>query len=337
MTETHRRGRSARRNHRESIAGESLGIAAIPRGPIATLWHSEGPEAAWLSGRALLERARPRAVKVHSWSPHLVADSVRRALGRDLSLVVGIGVDGIARDVAKRRLSVTRGVRQFVELARRAHACGAVALEHNAEADYKRPPTSPERALLRELVRGALGEIASRFPKLVQLHTSYDHPSFHSTYPWEAWLGVGSPVVASFAQVYAAPGDGLLAHRGALPKREARSLASWRAAVRAGWISSDNSNTEHLEGVAWRPYYQAHGVNMRDTVASALRHESVALWAIPTRCDRDGRSSLLALCELDRRGLWRADGLEEFQRAAGLVVDGIYGPLTEAALVGAVL
>lgn len=337
MNTKKRKHRAARGAKRSPSSIEAAAAVTLPRGPIPTLWHSDGPEAAWLSGRSLLEKARPRALTIHSWSPHLVADAVRRALGASTSLIVGIGVDGIARDVAKGRMSVSGGIKQFVELARRAVACGAVALEHNAEAHYKRPPTSPERALLRDLIRGALREIASRFPTLAQWHTAYDHPSYHATYPWEAWLGTGSPIVASFPQVYAAPGDGLMAHRGALQRREARAIESWKAAARAGWISTDDSNTEHVEGVAWRPYYQAHGVPMRDTVASALRHECAAFWAVPSRCDRDGRSALLALCELDRRGLWREDGLREFQRIAGLEPDGIYGPLTEAELVGPVL
>lgn len=306
-------------------------VATMLRGPVATLWHGEGPDAAWTLGRSVLERARPRTVQIHSWSPSLVADSIRRALP-DVQLVCGFGIDGIARDVAKGSRSVVDGVRVFLRLAERAHVVGARAIKHNAEAAWKRPPNSIEKARLSELVRNALAEIAARYPTLEQLHTAYDHPSFHSTYNWNDWLGAHSPIVASYAQVYAAPEGALMAHRGALPARESRSLASWGAAVRAGWIVPDDPSTAIREGVQWRPYYQLHHVPARDTIASALQHESVALWAIPARADRDGRAAFLALCELDRRGYWRPDGLVAFQRDNGLSADGVFGPQSARAL-----
>lgn len=306
-------------------------VATMLRGPVATLWHGEGPDAAWTLGRSVLERARPRTVQIHSWSPSLVADSIRRALP-DVQLVCGFGIDGIARDVAKGSRSVADGVRVFLRLAERAHVVGARAIKHNAEAAWKRPPNSIEKARLSELVRNALAEIAARYPTLEQLHTAYDHPSFHSTYNWNDWLGAHSPIVASYAQVYAAPEGALMAHRGALPARESRSLASWGAAVRAGWIVEDDPSTAIREGVQWRPYYQLHHVPDRDTVSSALRHESCALWAIPARADRDGRAAFVALCELDRRGYWRPDGLRDFQRDNRLAVDGIFGNESARAL-----
>jgi hypothetical protein len=301
------------------------------RGPLPTLWHPDGIDAAWSNARPLLERARPRTVQLHSWSPSLVADSIRRALP-GVELVCGFGIDGIARDVAKGSVSVADGVRTFLRLAERATVVGARAVKWNAEAAWKRAPNSVERKRLSELVRTALAEVASRYPAIEQLHTAYDHPSFHSTYNWSDWLGTGSPIVASYAQVYAAPEGGLMAHRGALPAREARSLASWGAAIRAGWITPDDPSTAIREGVQWRPYYQLHHVPDRDTVSSALRHESCALWAIPARADRDGRAAFFALCELDRRGYWRPEGLRDFQRDNRLAVDGIFGNESARAL-----
>lgn len=309
------------------MTAESAGL----RGSMPTLWHGDGIDAAWTLARPLLERARPRTVQLHSWSPSLVADSIRRALpGTDL--VCGFGIDSIARDVAKGTTSVADGVRVFLRLAERAHVVGARAIKHNAEAAWKRPPNTDERKRLSELVRTALAEVAARYPRLEQLHTAYDHPSFHSTYNWSDWLGPQSPIVASYPQVYAAPEGGLMASRGALPSREARALSSWGAAVRAGWIVPDDPSTAIREGVQWRPYYQLHHVPKRDTVASALLHESVALWAVPTRADRDGRAAFLALCELDRRGYWRPDGLVAFQRDNGLSADGVFGPQSARAL-----
>ncbi|MDP3274088.1 MAG: peptidoglycan-binding domain-containing protein [Deltaproteobacteria bacterium] len=300
-------------------------------GPIVTLWHGDGIDSAWLSARDLLLQAKPQTVQLHTWSPRSAADSIKHALP-GTSLVCGFGIDGIARDVTKRRLSVTEGVRLFVRLAERAQTAGAIAVKWNAEAAWKRPPNSNEATLLRELVRAALAEVAARFPSLQQWHTAYDHPTFHSTYNWADWLGPNSPIVASFPQVYAAPGDGLMAHRGALPARETRALSSWRSAIRAGWIVADDPSTALREGVSWRPYYQLHHVSARDTISSAITHECVALWAAPSRMDREGKTAFLALCELHRRGFWSAEGLRGFQASAGLAVDGIWGPNTARAL-----
>lgn len=304
-----------------------------PLGPCPTLWGSKGIASAWRDARDLLVRAQPPAVQLHTWEPGRVADDVRRAIP-GVRVIVGVGIDGIARDVATGKLSVERGAAQMVMLARRASDVGAEAIVWNAEAGWKRPPSHPERARIVALVREGLAAVARTAPRLVQWHTAYDHPSYHSTYPWEAWLGPGSPVLASLPQVYAAPGDDTMAHRGALPAREARALASWAAAVRAGWVRPDEpeGSVGDLTDVDWHPYYQAHHVPARDTIAAAVGRHTVCLWAYPTRADEDGRRALLALCELRRRGHWTRDGVRTFQREAGLVADGVVGPRTLAAL-----
>jgi len=179
-----------------------------------------------------------------------------------------------------------------------------------------------------EVIRAALGEVQSRWPALAQWHTSYDHPTYHSTYPWRAWLGEGSPVEVSLPQVYAAPAGGLMAHRGALPRREAAALASWAVAIRKGWIAPDDPSTPVREGVAWRPYYQLHHVTALDTIASALAHPLACFWALRSRSDDEGRLALRVLCGLWRRGLWNVRAV---QRAAGVRDDGVYGPVTHAA------
>jgi hypothetical protein len=128
------------------------------------------------------------------------------------------------------------------------------------------------------------------------------------------------------------PDRGLQAHRGALPAREARALASWASAIRAGWIAPDDDNTPLREGVAWRPYYQLHHVPAVDTIRSALRHEGAMLWALRSRSDVEGQRAAQALCVLDRLGYWRENGVEAFQLDHGLVADNIAGPKTVDAL-----
>lgn len=301
-------------------------------GPIPTFWGGNGAEAEVRACEVLLRQARPRLVQLHTWTPERAAARVRALLGPDVGIVVGIGADGIARDVAKGTHPVSRGVATMLELAKRAHEESAVAIVWNAEAGWKRPPSSTEAALLSRCVREGLSAVAAKYPALEQHHTAYDHPGFHSTYNWRDWLGEGSPIVASWPQVYAAPGGDAMAHRGALPAREARALGSWAAAIRAGWIDPDDASTPVREGVAWRPYYQLHHVPARDTITGALQHDGAMLWALRARSDDEGRRAFVALCALERAGFWRPDGVQAFQRDRGLDVDGVAGPQTLAAL-----
>lgn len=301
---------------------------SAPRAKV-TLWPSDGrPRSA---AADLFAAVKPRAVELHTWRPDLFADDVRRVVP-DVELSVGVGVDSEAKDVAQGRQSVAAAVTELVRVATRAEAIGATSITWNAEAAWKRPPNTDEAARIGQLVRALLGEVAARYPHLRQEHTAYDHPTYHSAYPWRAWLGVGSPILASYAQVYAAPEGGLKAHRGALDAREARALASWATAVRAGWIRPDApaGTDADLVDVDWHPYYQLHHVPAVDTVASALAHDRCALWAVPTRADADGAEVVRVLAALDRANLW---DVRLLQSTVGVPVDGRYGPVTHGAVV----
>lgn len=300
-----------------------------PRAKV-TLWPGSDPHALARSAD-LLTRAKPRAVELHTWRPDLFATPLRQ-LVPDVELSVGAGVDAEARAVATGRQSIPAAVAELVAVAKRAVEIGAVSVTWNAEAAWKRPPNSDEAGRIHQLVRALLGEVASRYPTLRQEHTAYDHPTYHSTYPWRSWLGAGSPIVASYAQVYAAPGGDLRAHRGALEAREARALASWGTAVRAGWIRPDapEGAEADLVDLDWYPYYQLHHVPAVDTVASALAHPKCALWAIPTRSDADGAEVVRVLAAIDRANLW---DVRLLQSTVGVPVDGRYGPVMHGAVV----
>ena len=300
-------------------------------GPVPTLWSSDGISEAYDASLDLLTRARPLAVQVHTWEPETVALRLRTLLP-SAALIVGCGMDGVAKRVAKGEWNVARGVKTFVTLAQRALDAGAIAIVWNAEGGWKREPSSAEASRLRELIREALAAVAARAPALQQWHTAYDHPSFHSSYPWRAWLGPDSPVRVSLPQVYAAgssPGE-MLPHRGALPARQARALASWGDAVRRGWIRSDapDGTPEDEHDLDWRPYYQLHHVHAADTTAAILAQPLACLWALHTRADAHGRAALLASCELWRRGFRGTDAVARYQSSVGLQPDGVIGPAT---------
>jgi hypothetical protein len=245
-------------------------------------------------------------------------------------------VDGIARQVKSGRWSVSRASREMLGIARGARDLGAELLVWNAESGWKTTARTPERARIEATVTAGLAAAAHACPGLVQGFTSYDHPSYHSTFPWRAWLGPGSPVVLALPQVYASPGTGLMAHRGALPRREARALSSWAAAVRAGWIEGDDPATPEREGALWAPYLQGHHVTTADTTRAAVEHPVCSLWAVPTRVDDAGRLALLAALELRRRGFVGPGAVERFQAGAGLKVDGIVGAVETLPALGIV-
>lgn len=308
---------------------------AVFRGFVPTLYSGDGALAAFTASRDLLARARPQAVQVHTWEPGPTVDALR-ALLPGVRIVVGVGVDSIAREAAKGTKPEAVSVRTFRTLADRAASCGADAIVWNAEAAWKRPPTSSERARVVGVVRAGLAAVASRNPQLLQWHTAYDCPHWHSAYPWEAWLGAGSPVLASLPQVYAAAGGEVMAHRGALPAREARALSSWATAVRKGWIRPDAPDGDaDLRDVDWLPYVQLHHVQTRDTVDLATRYPLAFGWALPTRADAAGREAFLVASALHRLGHAGPDAVRAFQTARLLVADGILGPATTAAALSA--
>lgn len=289
-----------------------------------TLWHPDGIMAAVKLSEDTLRRCSPATVHLHTWSPDRAAEAVRRILPR-VKISVGVGIDSIARNVAQGAWGVSRGVREFRDLGRRAADAGGFELRWNAEASWKRASKR-----LDDLIPAALADVRADRPKLAQTHSAYDHPTYHSTYRWRAWLGQGSPIVASFPQVYAAPGDGVMAHRGALAAREARALSSWRDAVRKGWIREDApAGTEaDLTDCDWLPYFQLHHVPTAATVEQAVKYPVAGFWALPTRSDADGRAALVALHTLHRLGFWGPTAIVDFQASRGLKPDGKVGPLT---------
>lgn len=302
------------------------------RGLLPTIYDGNGGAyAGFVTAREALKRAQPQAVQIHSWDAERAAEGVRITLPR-AQVIVGYGVDGIARAAALKNWTEAQAAAQFRELAARASRLGAECIVWNAEASWKAPPDSEQRKRLEGAIRAGLAAVLASYPHVIQGHTSYSHPSLHSSYPWRAWLGPGSPITFSAPQVYAAPEGNVMAHVGALGAREVGSLASWGAGVRAGWIRPDAApgTPDDMTDVDWVPYYQLHHVRARDTITHALLHPVSLGWALPTRSDVEGRTAFLVAHALHRSGFDGADAVRAFQRARGLKDDGIAGPLTVA-------
>jgi hypothetical protein len=321
-----------------AIPAVDMAPESLVSGPIPTIYNRSGAVRALQDARPLLLECRPPAVQIHAWSAPDVAIALRELLP-GVKLIMGVGVDGVAREVANGSKPISWGVKQLSGLARKAVGIGALAIVWNAEADWKRPPNSDEKKRLSDLIRATLATVHTECPEIQQWHSAYDHPDLHSSYPWNDWLGDHSPIVVSLPQVYAAPAGAVMAHRGALPAREARALASWGKAVSKGWIKPDVPDGQDGDDtdIDWRPYYQLHDVQTYDTVSAALNHPFACLWALSKRsdgrerADKAGRNALRALCELHRRGLWKPDGVHALQRMLGLKADGLFGPATARA------
>ncbi len=312
-------------------------------GPVPTLWDGNGPLSALHLSADILSECQPDFAQIHTGEPGPVASAVRKILPK-VELIVGVGVDGTARDVVSERHTVEWAIAHLVTFAQRAVVAGAFAICWNAEGNWKTPPNSEQRKRLSEVVRGTLAAVAEKYPTLLQYHTSYDHPTYHTTYNWSDWIGPQSPVVVSMPQVYAAPEGDVMASRGALPAREARALASWAVAVKNGWIDKDVPDGQPGDetDVDFRPYFQLHHVPAVDTITCALQSPFAGLWALSSRSDTAGRNALRACCALKRSGLW-LPGLETYggrkvstavrlhQRALGVADDGNYGAKTAKA------
>lgn len=285
----------------------------------------------YAKAKALLaECGRVDTICLHAWPSDKTKAAVKdlRTKNPETKIVLGVGVDSLARSAVQQN-SVRTGILEFERVVRTAmgYSGGIQGVMWNAEASWKRPPNSRERVLLNQLVSETLENIAAKFPDLPQLHTAYDHPMYHTTYNWEAWLGAGSPICMSLPQVYAAPGTDVMARRGDLARREAAALSSWRTAVRKGWIRADapEGTAEDLTDVDWAPYYQLHHVQVADT----LRHITSAKvsfgWALPSRADKDGEAAVKCALILRRRGYWGQNAIEHWQKDHNLTVDNIAG------------
>ena len=304
----------------------------MKRGPVPTLWDSDGNLPSYEGAKDRLLRFKPKTVQIHNWEPRPLIDTMRSDLmNPDLGLIVGVGVDGVAKKVATAVWAEARGVKCFLELDRRATEAGAFAIMWNAEGGWKRPPNSVEAARLRSFIKEALLAVALAYPLLVQLFTSYDHPAHHSQFPWREWLGEDSPILEAYWQVYAAGlGREVNPHRGKLPARERSAISSYQKAVRKHLLRPDIPDGQPGDDrdLDWRPYFQLHHVHASDTVAMATRYPSVALWALHSRADRHGWAAYAVLASLWERGFWGEFAVRDFQESVSIANDNVCGKIT---------
>lgn len=306
---------------------------SLPPASVVTLYHGSSLSLAFNSmAREVLALARPEVVQLHTApngiKAHFVTMAAKvRAELPGVRLWMGVGVDGWARNVADGSMTVTQVVEKFMESARIASDNGVELVKWNGEEAYKNA-----RVKRSGLARAIVDTCKDRFPWTVQGFTSYDHPTYHAI-DWKGFVGPGSPVAMAFAQVYAGGTVDLVKpHRVALPARKASALKSWATAVGRGEIEADVVPDVDAQDLDWMPYQQSHGVAASDAINLACAYSHVAWWALPTRTDKNGRDAIIGSCRLRQLGYTGATAVADFQRATGLKVDGIAGPITLGAL-----
>lgn len=327
--------------------------ARIAPGVCATLWTPRSM-AETLTPRVLriLRQSCPQIVCLHGTveSHQTSAGSVWKDLldhARESDwhprLWIGVACDEVIRKVIRGLVSIEQGAKELALAALIADSLGAELICWDAEAACKLGP-----ATTSAIATYLIGLVRVRHPTLVQAHTAYPVPTYHSEfdefgrrlphgYPWTAWCGTDG-VDVDLPELYVAPDEPSVASRpfarpGALQSLLKTHADSWRVAIKKGWIRANLP--------VWM-YGQLHHVPCTQTITYAsdprrppwgqdvgVSNRVFVGWAVEKdRCDLHGEMTLQALSDLARRG----QTVTEFQQSVGLEPDGIMGPNTAHAL-----
>jgi hypothetical protein len=306
-----------------------------------TLWDPNGLRVALDKASELLAEVQPDAVQLHAGPRELLRNGEAvaiavRALCPEARLWIGVGADGTVDDYAEGRASAAQVIDPLARVAALAQSLGAELLVLDPEGQWKRAKGKNSEGLARDVSLTC----AERSPGVVQAVTTYDHPSLHGSFPWRGFLGPGSKASLFLPQVYAgavAAGQQLVApHRRSLPRRAETSLASIRAAVRAGMLRSDERDAAGLDtssrDLDVAPYVQGHSVNEHASSQLLIESPVACVWAAMARMDRSGLAALARAARVRRARFSRPGLVRELQKDLALEADGWLGPLTAAVL-----
>lgn len=216
--------------------------------------------------------------------------------------------------------------------SRAAHQLGAEVLELNGERSDN-PNTDwvidapGDAALLPALAASLIDTVRASAPGARVSWTSHDHPRWHRL-PWGSILGAGG-VDLHAPQLYAADTRSAApeGHRAAAA-RIASATAQWTALVDVGEVRPDLGPG----GAGWTAYGQVHSLTTAGAALILDSSDTSRAWALPTRSDDAGVRALEVLLTARRLHGRAAGAIRRAQAAHGLVVDGVAGPLTCAAL-----
>lgn len=283
----------------------------------------------------LLIALRPPIVQLHT-QPDAPDEPLLRELRAALPGVrvwMGAGANGLAAGDLAADLRTAR------EWASWCAARSVELLVFNCEGDHD-PKTTDwlidepgEEIALADRMAQVLRTAHEAAPSLALGFTSHDRVRTWRL-PWGAALGPSSPVVVNADQVY--PAESLdparaISRKGALARLDGtnKQLAE---VVRRGTIRPDLG----VDGAGRAIYTQLWGMSPGAVATLLDRSDLAAAWALPLypqgRAQVAGLNGLRLVLEARRRFGEGKGAIARAQAAKGLVVDGVAGPLTAAAL-----
>ena len=322
--------------HPERIAA---GLARAPLAPavVVTVYPSGSMASTVAQSRPHLERlmrsAAPGDLAVCVHDPINGDERALTTLVRDLGLRLWVAWGANPHVRTARAKGPASALDVCARWSRAAAALGAEVVELNGErvgsgnAEDWVIDAPGDAALLPALATNLIATVREHAPSARVSWTSHDHPRWHKL-PWRQILGVGG-VDLHAPQLYAADtrSDAPEGHRQAAA-RIASATAQWRVLVDVGEVRPELGPG----GAGWCTYGQVHGITTAGAALILDSTDTSRAWALPTRCDEAGLRALEVLLTARRLHGRTAGAIRRAQAAHGLVVDGVAGPLTCAAL-----
>jgi len=303
-------------------------VTVYPSGPMAATARDTHPMLA-----RLMRVAAPGDLAVCVHDPITGDERALTSMVRDLGLRLWVAWGANPHVRTARAKGPASALDVCARWATAAAALGAEVVELNGERAGSDNPNDwaidapGDAALLPALARSLIDTARASAPRSLVSWTSHDHPKWHRL-PWGAILGPGGCDLHA-PQLYAADtrSDAPEGHREAAA-RLASASAQWRTLVDVGEVRPDLGPG----GAGWTAYGQIHGLTTAGAVRVLDSSDTSRAWALPNRCDEAGLRALEVLLTARARHGRAAGAIQRAQAAHGLVVDGIAGAATLAAM-----
>jgi hypothetical protein len=283
-------------------------------------WY--GGNAAWPTGAKLVKHVRElKRHGVRGFIPQHALDNARVYIERHdvarvcrdegVSLMLGLGLDrGRSTPTdAQHEVNATRSIIAALD-AQKAGTVARVSLDW--ESYWKGRRAMAERIAQRVLDAHPDAALHTEdCPWWAPLFFIDAHGRKRPTHPSAPTREFGRLVRERYVQAYGAQADG---------SPDGRSLA---------WLAWSRSPTQYLSLGPWTIGLtsQMYARSLADQINTLLREPEQRLWTFD-QADPRAKRALLVVEALRVRGFELKDAVRDFQRAEGIAVDGIVGPVT---------
>lgn len=299
------------------------------------VWGERGLLASLDAARDELDAIRPAIIVLHA-SPSSLVANLRVAVSRVRQrhpyarVWVGCGIDGTAGEWREARRTDAQVIAPMRDVAMLCEALAIECVVWNGESQWKDQPHDKVTPAEIEALADACGRaVVKAAPNVVHWLSSFDQPNLHGSL--RSFLrGFARWVSAYTGQAYVAVAGG--APRGALDRRLDAAARGQELAERAGYLPDDATGVDAADDVDRVPTIQGHATHLADLARAAAELPMVLVWSVPL-VSEGGRVDETGLRALRFASRVRDSGLSviEWQRAKGLVADGVVGPRTLAA------